>query len=57
MFTSIPVLQRPHLVKLTSVRRLLTTGYHGHDDSAVLPGQEKLAKAVQILCDAIQPEL
>ena len=35
----------------------VSTGYHGHDDSAVLPGQEKLAKAVQILCDAIQPEL
>lgn len=52
MFAPIPILQRP--LTLSSLSecggyKQVSTGYHWHDDSAVLPGQEKLANVLQVL--------
>lgn len=59
MFISILILQRTHFLKPTIGCKLLT-GINWiplAGDSAVLPGQEELAKVLQILVDATQPEL
>lgn len=58
MFISILILQRNHFLKSTIGCKLLTginwIPLAGH--SAVLPGQEELAKVLKILVDATRPE-